>query len=85
MAVEPKATIAADPAADNQQEVLEKYDKESVVRQFASKKIVWFVTLLAVAYSLFHLYITFNPMPQLQQRAIHVAIGVALLKSRQPQ
>lgn len=79
MAVEPKATIAADPAADNQQEVLEKYDKESVVRQFASKKIVWFVTLLAVAYSLFHLYITFNPMPQLQQRAIHVAIGVALV------
>lgn len=79
MAVEPKATIAADPAADNQQEVLEKYDKESVVRQFASKKIVWFVTLLAVAYSLFHLYITFNPMPQLQQRAIHVAIGGALV------
>lgn len=79
MAVEPKATIVADPVADNQQEVLEKYDKESVVRQFANKKIVWFVTLLAVAYSLFHLYITFNPMPQLQQRSIHVAIGVALV------
>ncbi|MFC4353986.1 TRAP transporter permease [Chryseomicrobium palamuruense] len=79
MAVEPKATIAADPAADNQQEILEKFDKESVVRQFANKKIVWFVTLLAVAYSLFHLYITFNPMPQLLQRSIHVAIGVALV------
>ncbi|MCM3618157.1 TRAP transporter permease [Sutcliffiella horikoshii] len=60
-------------------EVLEKYDAESKVRKFANKKIVLLVSAIAILYSLFHLYITFNPMPALQQRALHVAVGIALI------
>ncbi|WP_082153517.1 TRAP transporter permease [Bacillus sp. LL01] len=60
-------------------EVLEKYDAESKVRKFANKKIVLLVSAIAILYSLFHLYITFNPIPALQQRAIHVAVGIALI------
>jgi TRAP transporter 4TM/12TM fusion protein len=64
---------------DKQAEILEKYDAESKIRKFASNKIVVAVSLFAILYSLFHLYITFNPMPALQQRAIHVAAGLALI------
>ncbi len=60
-------------------EVLEKYDAESKVRKFSNKKIVLLVSAIAILYSLFHLYITFNPMPALQQRALHVAVGIALI------
>ncbi len=78
MGVEPKAVIAADPSV-NEKELLEKFDRESVVRQITNKRITWFISAMAIAYSLFHLYITYNPMPELQQRAIHVAIGIALV------
>ena len=65
-------------AAPDTQEVLEKYDRDSTTRQFDSKSIFWIVTLVAVLYSLFHLYMVFNPMPALQQRSIHVAVGCVL-------
>lgn len=78
MDIEPKAVIAADPAVDGQK-ILEKFDRESVVRQITNKRITWFITALAIAYSLFHLYITYNPMPELQARSIHVAIGIGLV------
>ncbi|MGO2624848.1 MAG: TRAP transporter permease, partial [Psychrobacter sp.] len=32
-----------------------------------------------ILYSLFHLYITFNPMPALLQRSVHVGVGFALI------
>lgn len=64
---------------EKQAEILEKFDSESKVRKFASKKTVVVVSAIAVLYALFHLYITFNPMPTLQQRAIHVAVGIALI------
>lgn len=64
---------------DKKQQILEKFDAESKVRKFVNKKTIIFVSILAILYSLFHLYITFNPMPTLQQRAIHVAAGIALI------
>ncbi|KGQ29706.1 TRAP transporter permease [Gallibacterium anatis] len=66
------------PASDYQ-EILEKYDKESVVKTGQSQWQKHIITIAAVAYSLFHLYITFYPMPTLLQRALHVGIGALLI------
>lgn len=70
----------ADVITEEQQaEILEKFDSESKVRKFSNKKVVIVVSVFAILYSLFHLYITFNPMPTLQSRAIHVSFGIALI------
>lgn len=61
------------------QEILEKYDRESVTRTPVNQTVRWIIASVAVLYSLFHLYITFNPMPELIQRSVHVAVGVALI------
>ncbi|MEB6480810.1 TRAP transporter permease [Acinetobacter vivianii] len=66
-----------DPA--RQKELLEKYDKESVTRTPKQKSVALFITCLAIFYSLFHLFITYNPLPELLQRAAHVSIGLALI------
>ncbi|CAD2076926.1 TRAP transporter permease [Phocicoccus pinnipedialis] len=63
----------------NVQEVLEKYDRDSTTREFKSKYVAIIVSLIAVFYALFHVYIVFNPIPTLQARAIHVAVGLALI------
>lgn len=65
--------------APDTQAIQEKYDKDSRTRKFSSKSTFWIVTIVAVLYSLFHLYMVFNPMPALQQRSIHVAVGLALV------
>lgn len=65
--------------AEQQAELLEKYDSESKVRKFSSKKIAIIVSVLAILYSLFHLNNIFNPIPTLQARALHVAVGMALI------
>jgi TRAP transporter 4TM/12TM fusion protein len=76
-------------SGEKQAEILEKFDSESKVRKIASKKILVALSALAILYSIFHLYVTFNPMPTLQQRAIHVGAGMAIIfilypaKSRQ--
>ena len=62
-----------------QEELLEKFDKTSALRTFANKKVHYFVFALAVVYSLFHLYITYNPLPELLQRSAHVSIGLCLI------
>lgn len=62
-----------------QQAILEKFDRESVTRINMSKSVTYFVAFVAIFYSLFHLFITFNPLPELIQRAAHVAIGLALI------
>ncbi|WKS99919.1 TRAP transporter permease [Gallibacterium salpingitidis] len=64
---------------NNYQEILEKYDKESVTKSVKSQWQKYIITIIAVAYSLFHLYITFYPMPTLLQRALHVGIGALLI------
>ena len=58
-----------------QEELLKKFDKSSALRSFENIKVRYFVFALAVIYSLFHLYITYNPMPELLQRSAHVSIG----------
>src|SRR5699024_7242614 len=44
-----------------------------------SKHVAMIISIIAVFYSLFHIYIVFNPIPTLQARAIHVAVGLALI------
>lgn len=65
--------------APDTQAIQEKYDKDATTRKFSSKTTIWIVTIVAVLYSLFHVYMVFNPMPALQQRSIHVAVGLALI------
>ena len=62
-----------------QEALLEKFDKSSALRSFKNNKVHYFVFALAVLYSLFHLYITYNPMPELLQRSAHVSIGLCLI------
>ncbi|VEG72872.1 TRAP dicarboxylate transporter subunit DctM [[Pasteurella] aerogenes] len=62
-----------------EQEILEKYDRESVTRQSSSQFNKGLITLIAVLYSLFHLYTTFYPLPTLIQRAVHVGVGAVLI------
>lgn len=79
-AVQPELTIDADmPTAQKQKEILEKFDRESITRNLKNKHVGWFIAALAIAYAVFHLYITFNPMPALLQRAIHVGVGFGLI------
>ncbi|MGP4073517.1 TRAP transporter permease [Piscibacillus sp. B03] len=65
---------------DQSQEILEKYDRQSKVRDLDNRKFIfWTLFIVAALYSVYHLWIQFNPMPALQQRSIHVAIGLALI------
>lgn len=64
---------------DHTQQILEKYDRESVTRNGLNKMTNHIIAVIAIIYSIFHLYITFNPMPELLQRSIHVAVGTALI------
>ena len=59
--------------------ILEKYDRESITRHITQGPVKYFIAGLCILYSLFHLYITFNPMPALLQRSVHVGIGFALI------
>ncbi|HSP22069.1 MAG TPA: TRAP transporter permease [Planococcus sp. (in: firmicutes)] len=61
------------------QEILEKFDVDAKVRKLKNRKLVYLIAAIAIAYSLFHLYVTFNPLPALQARSIHVAVGMALI------
>ena len=46
-----------------QQAILEKFDRESVTRSPSNKSVAWFIAAIAIFYSLFHLFITFNHYP----------------------
>ena len=67
------------PTPDKQQEILEKFDRESITRKVSNRYIKWAIAAICIFYAIFHLYITFNPMPALLQRAIHVGVGFALI------
>src|SRR5690625_3353438 len=65
---------------DTNKKVLEKYSEEAQMRYFDSKKTVAFIIfIISITYSIYHLWIQFNPLPTLKQRSIHVAIGLALI------
>lgn len=70
--------IAETIPADTEQ-ILEKFDRESIVRTPSSKNLRIFISCFAIFYSLFHLWTTYNPMPELLYRATHVAVGIALV------
>lgn len=61
------------------QAILEKFDRESVTRNPTNKVVSWVIAFIAILYSIFHLYITFHPLPELMQRSIHVAVGAGLI------
>ncbi len=61
------------------QKILEKFDRESLVRHPANHKVQLFIAGLALFYSLYHLVTTYYPIPQLLYRAAHVSIGLALI------
>ena len=67
------------PKVTDEQTILEKFDRESVTRAPSSKTVALFIAALALFYSVFHLYTTYYPMPQLLYRATHVSVGLALI------
>ncbi|ERL55818.1 MULTISPECIES: TRAP transporter permease [Psychrobacter] len=76
----PNAHIDKDAEADAvNRAILEKYDRESITRHITQGPVKYIIAGLCILYSLFHLYITFNPMPALLQRSVHVGIGFALI------
>lgn len=63
-----------------QKELLDKYDSESRFREFSSRTITWIVTIIAVAFSLYHLYTAYAGSPvTLKHRSLHVAIVLVLI------
>ena len=76
----PDAQVDNDAEADAvNRAVLEKYDRESITRHITQGPVKYFIAGICILYSLFHLYITFNPMPALLQRSVHVGVGFALI------
>ncbi len=61
------------------QEILEKFDRESRLRQIAWKPAAFTVSIVAILLSLYHMYTSyFGTPPVLQHRAIHVAAILVL-------
>lgn len=75
----PMPTASAEISDEQVQKVLEKFDLESNVRKVNNKYVMLFFSILAITYALFHLYITFNPLPTLLQRSMHLMFGLALV------
>ncbi|MFS0750856.1 TRAP transporter permease [Oceanobacillus sp. 1P07AA] len=68
-----------DEHSPSTQDILEKFDSESRVRTVTNKNIALVLTLLAILYSLYHIYVTVNPIPALLQRSVHMSFGIALI------
>ncbi|WP_101674420.1 TRAP transporter permease [Alloalcanivorax mobilis] len=72
----PPASPDTDPAI---KEALEKYDRESVVRDALPRWAVLFVTTVCVLLAAFHLYTSFSgPLVDVAQRSIHLYTLLAL-------
>ncbi|SDY59405.1 TRAP transporter permease [Tindallia californiensis] len=62
-----------------QQELLEKYDAEARTRTYKSKGMSVFISVFAIAISLYHLYTAyFGTLVTLKHRSLHVAMILAL-------
>lgn len=67
-------------SGDKVKEILEKYDTESRVREYSNKAILFIITLVAVGFSLYHLYTAgFGAPPTLKHRSLHVALVLTLV------
>ena len=61
-------------------EILEKYDTESRVREYNNKAIILIITLIAVGFSVYHLYTAgLGAPPTLKHRSLHVALVLTLV------
>ena len=61
-------------------EILEKYDSESRFRVFSNKYVIFIISFIAVAFSLYHLYTSaFGAPTTLKHRSIHVAFVLVLI------
>ncbi|MEK4129545.1 TRAP transporter permease [Solibacillus sp. FSL W8-0474] len=74
-----ETVLAEEISSEKVQEVLEKYDTDSKVRKYSNKSMVILLSVLGILYSLFHLYITFNPIPTLLMRSIHLLFAMGLV------
>lgn len=72
-------TLVDEISEEEIQRVLEKYDADAKVRKLNNRSIVFVIALMSVLFSLFHLYTTFNPLPTLIMRSIHLMFGLALV------
>ncbi|MEC5209069.1 TRAP transporter 4TM/12TM fusion protein [Psychrobacter sp. PL15] len=83
--LDPHADTEVDNSVDNDvdpnvtQAILEKYDRESITRHITQGPVRYIIAGICILYSLYHLYVTFNPMPALLQRAVHLGVGFALI------
>lgn len=76
---EKQPTTSVEVSDEQVQKVLEKFDLESNVRKVNNKAILWGISLLAISFAVFHLYVTFNPLPTLLQRNVHLMGGLVLV------
>ncbi|WP_201557810.1 TRAP transporter permease [Psychrobacter sp. 72-O-c] len=82
---DPHADTEVDNSVDNDvdpnvtQAILEKYDRESITRHITQGPVKYIIAGICILYSLYHLYVTFEPMPALLQRAVHLGVGFALI------
>lgn len=73
-------TKHADELSAEQQELLEKYDSESRFRSFNKSSIALMITIIAVAFSLYHLYTSYFSGPvTLKHRSLHVGVVLLLI------
>lgn len=61
------------------QKVLEKYDADAAVRKHKNKSIVFMLAVMGIAFSIFHLWAIYNPLPTLIMRSIHLMFALALV------
>ncbi|BDH61773.1 C4-dicarboxylate ABC transporter [Lysinibacillus sp. PLM2] len=76
---ETKKVLVEEISEESVQKVLEKYDTDSNVRKVNNKIIVLLIATLGIIFSLFHVYTTYNPIPTLLQRAVHLLIALAIV------
>lgn len=71
--------IDTEPNSAETQEILEKFDRESRLRDFVSTPVNVIVTAFAIIVSLYHMYTAyFGSPPVLVHRAVHVAMILVL-------
>jgi len=74
-----KEPIVEEISNEEIQKVLEKYDSDAKVRKFNNKSIVFVISFMGVMFSLLHIYATFNPIPTLIMRSIHLMFALGLV------
>jgi TRAP transporter 4TM/12TM fusion protein len=77
--VNTKQPIVDEISEEEIQKVLEKYDADAAVRKHKSKSIVFMLAFMGIAFSLFHLWAIYNPLPTLIMRSVHLMFALGLV------